>query len=1216
MSINSKIFWIVVVVGLLGWELFPPSEKLKPGIDLAGGTSLIYQINMEGLTTREKENVGPSMIAILRKRVDPTNKANMVWRLHGLDRIEIQMPHPAPDILAWRTTFYDLIKDIEAESISTRVVQNAVKLNGVARDVAFKEIANGDKGVADLLLAYSASVDAHKTTQLALGEVLKEIAQLKKNLMGDDIKLRNINSVDSLAQRYKGLDDPNKDKELDQLVAQVDKEKQADAKQFVKAYVINRIDLTAQRNARDEASEHKNNSWDDISALNINRDRLMLLLQSNSKSAQQSINNIKLDRPAIADLLTSADKAWAEYSRGASALDDPEELKSKLQGSGVLEFRIMVSPQDARDVDKYRSKLQKHGPGGTGRSIWDKEDYLWVAVKDEVRGELVFGEFAGIRYALGSNIKSEILLNEKGDGSWKLTRASATTDSLNKPAISFDFNEAGRTRFLTLTKANLEKALGILLDGTLYSAPNLNSAINGSGLITGSFSFKEANNLADTLKAGSLPARLSRLPISENTVGPTVGAENLKSGLKAGQYGLALVLVFMAIYYMIPGVFAAIALALNMVIILGIMAFTEATFTLPGIAGMILTIGMAVDANVLIFERIREEQKRGSSLLMAVQNGYDRAFTTILDANITTFIPAFILFKISSEEVKGFTITLMIGLATSMFTSLFVTRTLFDWCIKKKIITDVVNMNEMIHGWKVSWIGLRPKFWMLSLVLVVGSWFIFITKINSNESLFSTELTGGTSVIVNLNSNGAELNRQKIQDLLAAESLMANVQQVGGNDSNQYGITTTVTNSLDAKLEVFEGSQTVESLLRLAQNATDKRVNGSEIKATDNANVFLIHTDQVNINKINAVFSSAKARVINGSDAINEVVGDAIRTALAGKLNTQESLSPPLADSIKATLIDAEFIQKKDYLSNVMGDVLFEVPFGDNKTETLKHLRIRFSNARDKNDLQAFGTNSQTLFSSNNFTADVTIALDNIEVVVTPTIMLEDASATVLASFIKNESERIVEILKIKTALPRMSQIDPSVGAKSQQSAIVAIVISLIGIILYVWIRFGTIRFGIAAVIAVMHDVSIALGMVALSGSLIGILGIREFKIDLPMIAAFLTVIGYSLNDTIVVFDRIRENRGKVTRKLGAATINKSINQTVSRTALTSATTLIVLVIMYAFGGAGLRGFNYVLIIGVLVGTYSSVAIASPLLLGVTEKIVEDEETEDDLVGP
>jgi len=315
-------------------------------------------------------------------------------------------------------------------------------------------------------------------------------------------------------------------------------------------------------------------------------------------------------------------------------------------------------------------------------------------------------------------------------------------------------------------------------------------------------------------------------------------------------------------------------------------------------------------------------------------------------------------------------------------------------------------------------------------------------------------------------------------------------------------------------------------------------------------------------------------------------------------------------------LIDASLIQKKDYLTEAMGDVLFEVPFGENKFETLANLKTRFSNARDKNDLQPYGTNTQTLYSGNNFTSDVTIALDNIEVVVTPTEMLEDISATEVASFIKNESERIVEILKIKTSLPRMSQIDPSVGAKSQQSAIVAIIISLVGIILYVWLRFGTIRFGLAAVVALLHDVSIALGMVAASSYLAGILGIRDFKIDLPMIAAFLTVIGYSLNDTIVVFDRIRENRGKVTRKLGASTINMSINQTVSRTVLTSVTTLIVLSIMYAFGGAGLRGFNYVLIVGVLIGTYSSVAIASPLLLGVTEIIKEDEETEEELVGP
>ena len=263
-----------------------------------------------------------------------------------------------------------------------------------------------------------------------------------------------------------------------------------------------------------------------------------------------------------------------------------------------------------------------------------------------------------------------------------LVDAQPSFDEQNRPVVSFRFNQKGAVRFGRLTQANVGRPFGIVLDGSVVSAPVIQSPIlGGSGIITGNFSIPETNDLALVLRTGALPVKLN--PVEERTVGPSLGADSIAAGQVASVIGLTAVVVFIIISYGLFGIFANIALAINISLIVGILSLLQATLTLPGIAGIVLTIGMAVDANVLIFERIREEVRNGKTPIAAIDSGYSRALGTILDANITTFIAAVILFGLGSGPIRGFSVTLGIGIVTSVFTAFTLTRLIVAWWINR-----------------------------------------------------------------------------------------------------------------------------------------------------------------------------------------------------------------------------------------------------------------------------------------------------------------------------------------------------------------------------------------------------------------------------------------------------------------------------------------------------------------------------------------------------
>jgi SecD/SecF fusion protein len=568
--------------------------------------------------------------------------------------------------------------------------------------------------------------------------------------------------------------------------------------------------------------------------------------------------------------------------------------------------------------------------------------------------------------------------------------AAPSLDQFGQREIILHFGTKGTKRFSDITKENVGRLLAIVLDGEVQSAPVLRDHIaGGQAVISGQFSQEEAQSIATTLISGSLPVKLDVAGVFDTD--PTLGAENVKYGAWAGIIGLVTVMLFMLVYYMRAGIVANIALLVNIILILGAMATFSATLTLPGIAGIILTIGMAVDANVLIYERIREELESNKTLANAIDNGFNRAFLTILDSNLTTLMISLILWWQGSGAVKGFAVTLSIGIVTSMFTALFVSRLVFDYMLRYWP-GRTLRMMRLVSRQSIDFMGMR-KIACTASVVFVAALLVFIA-VRGKRSL-SIDFTGGTQIIFNCEQRVPE---EDVRKTLATAGFPARVAYK--------------TNLLD-----------------------------------------------------------------EGKNRQMEVV---------------------LRDRDISTLPDD----------------------GDNSSMTARLEKV--------------------------------------------------LTAGFPAAKFVGEQE---------------SSLGGLVGWEFSKSAIIAILLSMVGIVIYISVRFEF-SYAIGAIVAVLHDVIVATGIFLLLG--------RE--LSLPVIAALLTILGYSINDTIVIFDRIREDLTLIKNRSYKDIINLSINQTLSRTILTSGTTLIVVLIMLLVGGSAMNDFTLVMLIGIVFGTYSSIFVATPVV--------------------
>lgn len=582
-----------------------------------------------------------------------------------------------------------------------------------------------------------------------------------------------------------------------------------------------------------------------------------------------------------------------------------------------------------------------------------------------------------------------------------------------EPSVGIDFEGQGISQWSKLTGdvAADGSSIAIVLDDIVYSAATAREAITGGSTeISGNFTVTKAQDLANVLKAGKLPA--SAKIISYDVVGPSLGQEAINSGLISFLIALALVLVWMVFYYGKAGLYADIALAVNLLFIFGILAGLGAVLTLPGIAGIVLTIGMSVDANVLIFERIKEELDAGKSQKDAIKDGFNNALSSILDANITTFLTALILFFFGTGPIQGFATTLMIGIATSLFCAIFITRLFIDGYGKngKSLAFSTSATRNLFRNFNVDFLAKRKIAYIISGVLIV------------------------------------------------------------------LGIFSLFTNSLDQGVDFVGGRNYTVRF--------DHPVNPSEAKE-----------------KLVAELNSAEAKTYGEANQL--------------KITTKYRIDDETSD------VDDDIQQK---LYTALNSYL---PAGLSYQE-----------------------------------------------------------------FIKGSGGRKVGILEY-------NKVGPTIADDIKKDSFLAVLGSLIVVFLYILIRFRRWQFSLGAVIAVFHDVLIVLGIFSLTYKFMPF----NMEIDQSFIAAILTVIGYSLNDTVVVFDRIREyfkEHGN-TRSMGTM-INQALNSTISRTLNTSMTTLIVLLAIFIFGGASIRGFMFALIIGVVVGTYSSLFIATPIMYDTVQK--------------
>lgn len=762
---------------------------------------------------------------------------------------------------------------------------------------------------------------------------------------------------------------------------------------------------------------------------------------------------------------------------------DPEDLKEIIQKTALLSFHLEMPWEEfttaIADIDK------KLGTGlFAGNKIYERRGELCIAAADvpAVSAVIFSPDFTNqldrkyklvlstlqVERGTGRQYRTLHGVNKtKEVGGDRIEHAYAYRDpQTGEFEVSLGFDRQGAKLFANVTSKNVGKNLAIVLDGYLVSHPVVREAIHyGAARISGgNMGYDEARMLAVALNAGALPAAIEI--VEDRSVSPSLGNDSIRAGALATLLGLILVVAFMVVYYFLPGLIADMSLFLNLLFLLACLALAHATLTLPGIAGIVLLIGMAVDAGVLIYERIREELKTRAdkkSIATVIDKGYDKAFSTIFDANVTTLITAFVLLTFGTGPVKGFAVTLIFGILISLFTALFVSRLLMDlWYIRGRRERINIGVLHWLDGVRTDIFMRKRRLWYaISGTACALSALLFFT-VGVNKGI---DFTGGTKIEIVVPNTNVESIRSTMAKLGLAEAVI----QGDVHDPNRYSI----------------------------------KVSGRR---------------QLNQDTVQSYLSKA----------------------LGEQLDRFTTEAAPEFRGVEA---------------------------GSGKN--FAHLYVKPGVGRDDIDaaLSRLGFEGSVIMAASAESDFFSVGLNTADIIV-------------------HELPGVG-----RESLLSVDEVGPTIGQELVWKAVKSIIYSCFFIIIYIWIRFQF-SFGLAAVVALIHDVLITLGVFSLCRFLPGV----EREVTLPVIAAYLTIVGYSLNDTIVVFDRIRENlttgRGRL-----EDLINTSICQTLSRTILTSGTTLLTVAVLFLFGGPVINDFAFALLVGIGVGTYSSVFVASPLLV-------------------
>ncbi len=1113
----------------------PPSKKIGLGKDLRGGASLIYSVEIG--STETAGEVIPQVIDVLKKRIDPNGLFEISIVRQGQDRIEITMPLPSEYVKELKQAFEDELAKLSVTSIDANEFEQIMRLPDQERSAELARIGASSPSILELITQAASAYDTAQALR----------AQL--DLMSN---------TPDVAEEI-----------LDELAGQAAEAELAyeQARDLALASAVS--PETIKRALEQSDTEKVLKDGDTYITIPSPRER--------------ALNRIRAQYPTIGDQLDRVIAAYEEYSKNRNSLDDTADLKRLVQAAGVLSFRITVDPLGRGDSAnshpeelRLRELLREKGPkqAGARDARWfkiNKPDswYNSVSSYESMTANpaayfsnyggtgYVVEEYHGDYYMLAWDVRGLRMTQE--EGRWKVARAYQSSDQLGRPAIGFTMDPAGANRMSELTGNNVGAHMAVLLDDEVFTAPTLNARISSQGIIEGEFSMDEISYIVRVLGAGSLQAKLSPEPLSENTIAPELGQDNLDSGIDAGKWALIVVSVFMVLYYFGYGVVAVACLAANALLILGALALSRASLTLPGIAGIILTFGMAVDANVLIYERIREELGSGLDLRQAVKAGYQKALSSIVDGNVTNLIVCLVLANVGTQEIRGFAITLGIGVVCTMISALFINRLIMSTLVDKLKIRHMSMLPmafkpiERILRPNINWIGLR---WVCSFISIGVVSLGIGMIIKQGSAMLDTEFVGGTQIQLIFKQSETDPDSRMMM----------------------------VRSEVEEKVHALADDPALEPL----RNAEVIPVNPLDDGVT--SDTFIIKTTATNREDIGRAITSAFQDYLDVPPPLEfefSVVSD-VESA---------PVFPIIEDRLGANIARPEI---RNDVSGFTGGVAVYVEHL-NPVQSIQQIESRLNITRQKEDFNDIvGRKVDLIITEGTPEAVVSfvlVALDpGLDIFTNP-----DAWRSAVA---EREWDLVRASLANSSDQLSVQTFSPAIAANFRATAVAAVVLSLLLILIYIWVRFGSVRYSAAAIVALTHDVLCVIGFLALAEivydmpALDGItqaLMIEPFKIDLSLIAALLTIIGYSLNDTIVIMDRIRENRGKLSYA-SKAVINRSINETVSRTLITSGTTLFAVFILYVDGGQGVHAFSFALLIGILVGTYSSIAVASPLV--------------------
>jgi len=704
------------------------------------------------------------------------------------------------------------------------------------------------------------------------------------------------------------------------------------------------------------------------------------------------------------------------------------------------------------------------------------------------------------------------------------------------PAVNYELVGALKGAYADWSFKHKGKSSAIILNGYVKSAPVFRNKIPGRGIIEGDFTLDEVEELVKVLRTGSLRIEPERL--SMTTIGPNLGEAAISRGLWSIVGGGLLVFAFMLAYYKIAGMIACVALLLNMFLLYAGMLFMQATITLPGLGGIVLTLGMAVDANVLIYERIREELNKGKEMLQAVRSGFERAMSAILDSNITTFLVGLVLFNVGVGPVRGFAVTLMVGIVTTVFTQFFVSRLLFHWALSNNKL-DGWKPNTLFENRNVDFVGKIKACVLLSTIVIVGGVGYSLTV--PPEEKLSIDFTGGS----NLRMVCAEATTAKaVREALLADKAFLDayptysVNKVG-DSGTEYNIRLKLTSAQRDEIDNARDEWRKGRKDYLAQ------LNNDDLSEEERAALQPpAPYEPPYVNELRRVFAG---KLVEPAFSNQLMIDDPENNLMLAQLEVHFA-RPVLTATVKERLS-----------KGLAGGQV--TPLGDAAAESGKDYRVEWSTQKSTRRWQ-----------------------------------LAELVSTELADLKDADDQPIV----LSDPFPEAQEIQGRLVNDLRNAAIGALILAWALIVFYLRIRFHEYKYGLAAVVALIHDVLVTFGIVVLCNHL----GVVNAEISLAMIACFLTIIGYSVNDTIVVFDRIRENRIENARngvdESFRSLINRSLNQTLSRTVLTTVLTLFVVIaqlIVNWNSGSDLEAFAFAMTIGMCCGVYSTMYIAAPILI-------------------